>query len=50
MQAGEVQHVARLDPVVVGGVGELEGRTPKLARFCQWMRAKDLAITARSPR
>ena len=44
------EDVALLDAVVVGGVGELSGRTPKFARFCQWMRAKHLAITARSPR
>ncbi len=48
-----VQHhlIALADGVESARIVELEGgRIPKLARFCQWMRAKDAAITARRPR
>src|ERR1700730_14621446 len=33
-------HVPRLDPVVIAGMREGERQTPKLTRFCQWMRAR----------
>lgn len=44
------QGVVLVDPVVVGGSSNSSAGTPKLARFCQWIRANDLAITACRPR
>jgi hypothetical protein len=41
--------VAGLDPVVVLD-GEFQGEDPEVRQVCQWMRAKDLAITACKPR
>ena len=40
MHTREADHFAQLDPVVITAMAKVSGRTLKLTKFCQWMRAK----------
>ena len=45
VQAGEGQHVALLETVVVAGVGELQRQDAEVRQFWPWIRANDSAST-----